>query len=498
MTDNDAAETGNNTEKEEKSKQSLDLESKMKVKLSKDDFNQWYPDVIELATLSDKRYPVKGMNVWTPYGWKLMLNIDNEIRALLDGTGHGEVCFPLLIPKTEFAKEAEHIKGFDAQVYWVTHAGTTELDIPLLLRPTSETAMYPIFQLWIRSHSDLPLKTYQLVNTFRYETKQTRSFIRIREIHFFEAHTCHADFDDAEKQIHEDLEIMKKLASKMCLPYLAAKRPDWDKFAGAFYSIGIDCIMPTGRALQLASIHQYRDNFSKAYDIIYEDVDGSKKHVHQTTYGMSERLIGAIVGTHGDNKGLRLPPELAPIQIVFVPIFKKELKEQILEKCRELKTALVNENYRVHIDDREIRPGSKYYDWEIKGVPLRIELGPRDLENKTVVMVRRDTGEKDTVAWQDLNAAVEKSLEAIAGNMLQEADTFLQTKIKTVDDLREAAEWDGIVYGGWCGETDCGLQMEEYLDRNMLGIPIDSKKFKGGCMQCGKPTDVGVYLAKTY
>jgi prolyl-tRNA synthetase len=496
MSENKQAETP--VDDDEGSKQSLDLESKMKVKLDKSDFNQWYPDVIDLANLSDKRYPIKGMNVWTPYGWKLMLNIDTEIRSLLNATDHGEVCFPLLIPKTEFAKEAEHIKGFDAQVYWVTHAGTTELEIPLLLRPTSETAMYPIFKLWIRSHSDLPLKTYQLVNTFRYETKQTRSFIRIREIHFFEAHTCHADFEDAEKQIAEDLDIMERLAAKMCLPYLAAKRPDWDKFAGAFYSIGIDCIMPTGRALQLASIHQYMENFSKAYEIMYEDSDGSKKHVHQTTYGMSERLIGAIVGVHGDNKGLRLPPELAPIQIVIVPILKKDIREQVLEKCTELGKELKKQKYRVHIDDRDLRPGTKYYDWELKGVPLRIEVGPRDLQNETAVLVRRDTGDKDTVTWGELSQAVDRTLADIAENLFSEAKEYLEKQIKPVDDLREAAEWEGIVYGGWCGETDCGIQMEEFLDRNMLGIPIAKKDFKGGCMQCGKPTEIGVYLAKTY
>jgi prolyl-tRNA synthetase len=480
------------------SKQALDLEGKMKVKLDKSNFNDWYPDVIELANLSDKRYPVKGMNVWTPYGWKLMLNIDNAIRADLDRTGHGEVCFPLLIPKTEFAKEAEHIKGFDEQVYWVTHSGITELEIPLLLRPTSETAMYPIFALWVRSHSDLPLKTYQIVNTFRYETKQTRSFIRIREIHFFEAHTCHADFEDAEKQIREDLDIMARLAAKLCIPYLATKRPDWDKFAGAFYSIGIDCIMPTGRALQLASIHQYKENFSKAYGIEFEDSKGEHRNVHQTTYGMSERLIGAVVGIHGDNKGIKLPPAFAPIQMVIVPILSKEMQTEVTDKSAEIKTELETLGHRVHLDLRDIRPGNKYYDWEIKGVPLRIELGPRDFKNQTVVLVRRDTGEKETVSWQDLSSAVDRTLDSIAENLYNYAKKLMESFIKTVDDLESAAKWDGIIHTGWCGEQDCGIQLEEYLDRNVLGVPDGSEEFKGNCLQCGKPTTTEIYIAKTY
>jgi prolyl-tRNA synthetase len=482
----------------DESKQSMNLETKMKVKLNKDNFNDWYPDVIELANLSDKRYPVKGMNVWTAYGWKLMLNIDNAIRHEFDSTDHGEVNFPLLIPKTEFAKEAEHIKGFDEQVYWVTHSGKTELDIPLLLRPTSETAMYPMFQLWIRSHSDLPLKTYQIVNTFRYETKQTRSFIRIREIHFFEAHTCHTDFEDAEKQILENMEIMERLAAKLCMPYLATKRPDWDKFAGAFYTIGIDCIMPTGRTLQLASIHQYKENFSQAYNIIYEDADGNKKHVHQTTYGMSERLIGAIVGVHGDNKGIRQPPELAPIQIVVVPILSKDARTEVIDKSNEICKDLKKLNYRVHLDMRDIRPGNKYYDWELKGVPLRIEIGPRDLKNKTMVLVRRDTGEKETVPLPDMAAAVERILKGIAENLFAEAKQLMDDKIKTINDLEEAAKWDGIIHTGWCGEQDCGLQLEEYLDRSILGVPTETSDFKGSCLQCGAPTEKEIYIAKTY
>jgi prolyl-tRNA synthetase len=247
-----------------------------------ENFSEWYNEIVELAGLTDKRYPIKGMNVWPAYGWKAMQLIDHFIRRELDATNHGEVNFPLLIPETEFKKEKEHIKGFDAEVYWVTHAGLNPLDIRLLLRPTSETAMYPIFALWIRSHSDLPLKTYQIVNTFRYETKQTRAFIRVREIHFFESHTCHATEEEAQQQVEEDFAILENLMIHLCLPYRLLKRTEWDKFPGAYYTVGIDTYMPGGRSLQLGSIHHYRENFSRPFEIKFEDKDGGTKYVHQT------------------------------------------------------------------------------------------------------------------------------------------------------------------------------------------------------------------------
>jgi len=214
-----------------------------------EDFSEWYASVIEKAELRDKRYPIKGMDVWLPYGWAIMKRVDQAWREEFDATGHREVNFPLLTPETEFKKEAEHVKGFEPDVYWVTHGGLNPLDIRLVLRPTSETAMYPMFALWIRSHADLPLKLYQIVSTFRYETKMTRTFLRVREIHFFESHTAHATFEDAEQQIQEDLQIHERLMRRFCLPYLVSKRPDWDKFPGAHYSLGADTLLPSGRAL---------------------------------------------------------------------------------------------------------------------------------------------------------------------------------------------------------------------------------------------------------
>ncbi len=301
-----------------------------------EEFSEWYNGIIDRAELSDKRYPIKGMNVWRPYGLAIMKLIDQAMREEFDSTGHGEVNFPVLIPETEFQKEADHVKGFEGDVFWVTRGGFNELDVKLVLRPTSETAMYPMFKLWIRSHADLPLKVYQIVPVFRYETKMTRSFMRVREIHFFEAHTAHATFEDAEQQIREDLQTNERLMRLLALPYLVSKRPDWDKFPGAYYSLGSDTLLPSGRSLQLATFHQYRDNFAKVYDVTYETESGEHKHVYQTTDGMSERILGALLAIHGDEKGLVLPPAAAPVQAVIVPVLEKGKQEEMLLEAQRL------------------------------------------------------------------------------------------------------------------------------------------------------------------
>ncbi|HIF91142.1 MAG TPA: proline--tRNA ligase, partial [Candidatus Poseidoniales archaeon] len=364
-----------------------------------DNFNEWYPFMVEAAELVDKRYPIKGMDVWRPYGWKTMKLIDELTHNEMDRTGHEEVRFPLLIPENllekenalvaklkrareegvdvEDLREEDEEGGFKKEVYWVKHAGDNDLDIPMFLRPTSETAMYTMFPLWIRSHKDLPLKVYQMVNTFRYETKQTRSFIRVREIHFFEAHTAHADEECASRQIAQDLEIVNNLMHDLCLPVIKAKRPEWDTFPGAWYTIGIDAIMPNGRTLQVASCHHYRDQWAKAFDITYENLDAEQQHCHQTTYGMSERLVGAIVGMHGDDNGLIMPPAIAPYQVVICPMIKKDSDVDTVAISNDIAKQLRANGLRVKVDSRDIRAGQKYYDWEIKGVPLRLDIGPR-------------------------------------------------------------------------------------------------------------------------
>ena len=472
-------------------------EGKLEVK-KEENFAEWYLEIVQKTGLSDNRYPIKGMNVWTPYGWKIMSLIDGFIRAEMEKSNHQEVCFPLLIPKTEFAKEAQHIKGFDAEVYWVTHAGTNLLDIPLLLRPTSETAMYSMFKLWVRSHADLPLKIFQIVNTFRYETKQTRPFIRIREIHFFEAHTCHEDFEDAEKQIKEDLVIMEKVGEHICVPYIVDKRPEWDKFPGAFYSLGADCLMPNGRALQIGTVHEYKENFSKPYDITYESDSGEHKHVHQTTYGMSERLLGAVIGIHGDNKGLILPPDIAPFQVVVVPIFDKDSKETVLGAAKKIVEELKTLKLRVHMDDREMRPGAKFYHWEFLGVPLRIELGPKDMAKGVVTFFRRDLGKKDTHPDKDIVKAVTETLAAINKDMFVKAKAILDGNIKEVKDPKDGKSHEGIVRMAWCGDEKCAKAMEEGSGKGVLGTSVALEGKMGQCAVCNKDTSSWVHLANTY
>ncbi len=463
-----------------------------------EDFSEWYNEAIEKAELTDKRYPVKGMNIWKPYGWKLMRLIDEETRKLVEETGHQEVKFPLLIPEEEFKKEADHIKGFDEQVFWVSHAGKNELDIPLLLRPTSETAMYPIFDLWVRSHADLPLKIHQFVNVFRYETKQTRAFMRMREIHFFEAHTCHASNDEAEEQIKEDFEIMDALTKKLCLPYLKLQRTDWDKFPGADYSVGADAFMPTGKLLQIAGIHQYKTNFAKAYDITFEDESGDHKHVYQTTYGMSERLIGAIAAIHGDDNGVVIPPEIAPIQVRIIPIAYGEDTE-LKEFCENTKNKLMENGFRADIDDREdIRPGSKFFDSEQMGIPLRLDIGRKEMEKNTITVVRRDTGQKDTIPAEELIKRLKDTSDAMQKELYQRAKDELDSNIIDAKDFEDMTE-QKIYRTGWCGELECGQYIEEVADRDILGSRYgESDTYNGRCLSCGKPTDKAVYLCKTH
>jgi len=463
-----------------------------------EDFNEWYNEIVELADLCDKRYPIKGMNVWKPYGWKLMNNVDSLTRYEMEKTNHQEVYFPLLIPESFFKKEEEHIEGFGSEVYWITHAGTNKLEERWLLRPTSETAMYPIFSLWIRSHSDLPLKTFQIVNTFRYETKQTRAFIRVREIHFFEAHTCHTDFEDAERQVEEDKAIADRLLKKLCLPYIFSKRPDWDKFAGAHYTISIDVLMPSGRTLQIGSIHQYKDNFAKPYEISYETEEGTHTYCHQTTYGMSERLLGALIGVHGDNKGLVMPPAVAPIQVVIIPIIFKGKEKNVLDVCNKLHKKLTEDNIRSHIDDREITPGNKYYDWELKGVPLRVEIGPNDVEKKEIVIVQRNTGKKRSILQEKAEKTIKGELDTIANTLFTNAKKLLDENMQRVHTIDEAKERKGIIEIPWCGNKDCAMDVENILEGNTLGEPIDKGTCDYSCPICRGAAKTWMRFAKTY
>lgn len=464
----------------------------------KNSFSEWYNDIIERAQILDIRYPVKGNYVWFPYGFKVRKHVLRVLRRLLDETGHEEALFPLLIPEQEFAKEAKHIRGFEDQVYWVTHGGLDPLNVKLALRPTSETAIYPIYKVWIRSHADMPLKVYQIVNVFRYETKHTRPLIRLREITTFkEAHTAHATKEDAKRQVQEAVDVYKKFFDTLGIPYTITRRPDWDKFPGAEYTTAFDTIFPDGKALQIGTVHNLGQNFAKTFEITFENPKGEQEYIFQTCYGISDRCIAALIATHGDDKGLCIPPDVAPIQCVIIPIWYKENQDEVNREIEKLAQEL--DGLRVHIDDRDIRPGSKYFDWEIKGVPLRLELGPKDIKEKKVMTVRRDTGEKSSITRKDVRAGVQKILDNISKDMKTRARKELEDKIHESTDLEEAAKiikaGKGIVRAGWCRDAACAKKIEK-MDITVLGLMDEDAPTD--CIVCKGKTKVKIQMGKSY
>jgi len=468
----------------------------------KSDFSAWCNDVLWRAEIMDVRYPVKGLYVWFPFGFGLRRHTYAILRGLLDGSGHDETLFPLLIPKTEFMKEAEHIKGFEEEVYWVTHGGLTELDVPLALRPTSETAMYPMFALWVRSHADLPIKIYQIVNTFRYETKHTRPLIRLREITSFkEAHTAHATWDEAAAQVETALSLYTQFYDDLCIPVIISRRPDWDKFPGADYTMAVDALMPDGRTLQVGTAHHLGTHFSKTFNITYEDATGEQQFVSQTCYGISERCIAAAIGVHGDDRGLVLPPKVAPVQVVIIPIIMKKQAEEVRAAAEALKAELEATGLRVKVDDRELRPGAKYYHWEMRGVPLRIEVGPRDLAAGTVVAATRD-GEKMTLLRAGLAGEIPSVLAAFAGRLREQAEASLTSRIVQAESVDAAVEATktGIAVVNWCGDEACAEAIEKETNASVLGTEVRSAhigKSEGACIVCGRP-GTSTVIARTY
>jgi prolyl-tRNA synthetase len=467
------------------------------------EFSEWFHNILEEAEIIDTRYPIKGMHVWLPQGFKIRKHTLNILKEILD-EDHEEVLFPLLIPEDELAKEAIHVKGFESEVYWVTHGGLTELNKKLALRPTSETAMYPMFSLWVRSHTDLPMKFYQVVNTFRYETKHTRPLIRVREITTFkEAHTVHATKEEADMQVERAIEIYETFFHELGIPYTISKRPEWDKFPGADYTMAFDTLLPDGKTLQIATVHNLGQTFAKTFNITYEALEGEHEYAYQTCYGLSDRVIASIIGIHGDESGLCLSPAVAPYQMVIVPIIFKKGGEEVLDFCRKLEEKLKGEGFRVHFDDRDIRAGKKYYEWEMRGVPLRLEVGPRDIANKKVVTVRRDNGEKE---FRDFNPEtfiddITSLMEKINIDMNKKAWKSFEDEIRTVESIEEVKktidELGGIISFDWCGDESCGKDLEETAGVDVLGIQSESEEGKV-CMNCGKPAKHVALMAKTY
>ncbi|MDP2845047.1 MAG: proline--tRNA ligase [Candidatus Methanoperedens sp.] len=467
---------------------------------AKSNFSEWYNELLLAGEIMDVRYPVKGLYVWFPFGFDVRKRTYAIIRELLD-KDHKEALFPLLIPENEFMKEAEHIKGFEDEVYWVTHGGKNELDVKLALRPTSETAIYPMYKVWVRSHADLPIKIYQIVNTFRYETKHTRPLIRLREITSFkEAHTVHATWDDAAGQVKEATRIYQEFYRRLAIPTIVSKRPEWDKFPGADYTMAVDTLMPDNKTLQIGTAHHLGSNFAKTFDIKYEDINGEQVYAQQTCYGISERSIAALISIHGDDRGLVFPPEVAPIQVVVIPIlFGKS--DEITKACRDVANRLEEKGLRVVLDESDDRPGAKYYKWEMKGVPLRVEIGPRDLKNNAATIVRRDSKSKETAPLDNIVEEVKKRFEDIRSNLFEKAENSLKERIfycNTLEDVKNKIP-DGIARIPWCGERSCGLSMEEAVGAGILGIPEgELGRGAGSCPICKKETGNIAIMAKTY
>jgi prolyl-tRNA synthetase len=464
----------------------------------KEEFSEWYHELLMAAEILDNRYPVKGMSVWFPFGFAVRKNVYGIIRQLLD-VDHQEAEFPLMIPENEFMKEAQHIKGFEDEVYWVTSGGTSPLEVKLALRPTSETAIYPMFKLWIRSHADLPLKIYQIVNTFRYETKHTRPLIRDREISSFkEAHTAHATWEEAASQVDVAIQRYSEFYRRLAIPFLVSRRPSWDKFPGADYTIAVDVVMPDGKTLQVGTAHHLGSTFARTYEITYEDENGEQKLINQTCYGISERCIAALISVHGDDRGLVLPWEVAPVQIVIVPILLGD-KENVLETARDLSNVLAGACVRVRLDAGDERPGAKFYKWEMKGVPIRLEVGPRDIEKGVVTIARRD-GIKKVVPMNDLLSAIAGEANELQAALWDRAEKFMESRICEVTGIIEAKDQtqQGVAIVPWCGSEECGHVLEDKVEANMLGEPQFRTFQEAACAVCGTETTKRTYMARQY
>jgi prolyl-tRNA synthetase len=465
----------------------------------KKDFSTWLNDIIDRAEILDIRYPIKGTYVWYPYGHKIRSHILTLLRSLLDDSGHEEALFPLLIPEEEFMKEAIHVKGFEDEVYWVTHGGLQELNVKLAIRPTSETAIYPMFALWIRSHADMPLRIYQIVNVFRYETKSTRPLIRLREITTFkEAHTAHSSYEDAEKQVEIAISIYKEFFTELGIPYVVTKRPEWDKFPGAIYTMAFDTVLPDGKTLQIGTVHNLGTNFAKTFDITFENEAGKQEHAYQTCYGISDRIIASLIAIHGDDKGLCLLPKIAPYQIIIVPIIFKG-KEEIVQKAVDSAFKELD-GFRLRVDSTEATPGNKFYHWEMKGAPIRIEIGPRDAEGGSAVLVRRDNMEKRAVAIPNLKREVQETLDKVSVDMKKEALEEMNLWISDAGSIEEAEEKlsniGGILRTSWCGEKGCGMEIEEVLNATLLGTY--EKKTRDKCVNCDEEGKHPLLISKSY
>ncbi len=432
-----------------------------------------------------------------PYGYAIWENIQTELDKRFKATGHQNAYFPLLIPMSYFTKEAEHVEGFAPEVAVVTHAGGEELAEPLAIRPTSETIIGNMYSKWIQSYRDLPVLMNQWANVMRWE-KTTRPFLRTSEFLWQEGHTAHATEEEAEQETMKMLGVYKEFAENvLAIPVICGKKTEKDKFAGAVATYGMEAMMKDGKSLQAGTSHYLGQNFAKAFDIKFLDKDGAQKYVYTSSWGVSTRLIGALIMAHGDSRGLVLPPKVAPVQVVIVPIAAK--KGGVIEKCAEVKSALESAGVRVVLDDGEQSPGWKFNEWEMKGVPLRIELGPRDIEEGKALIFRRDTLSKEAYALDGIAEEAVKLLETVQQDMLEAARVRRDGRIvcaDTLDGILNGVESGNFVKAGWCGCRECEDKIKAETAASARVYAEGESREK--CAVCGKKAKHVVYFARAY
>ncbi|MGB4645444.1 MAG: proline--tRNA ligase [Dictyoglomaceae bacterium] len=468
----------------------------------KEDFSKWYTDVILKAKLADYS-PIKGCMVIRPYGYAIWENIQRLLDERIKNTGHENAYFPLFIPKSFLEKEAEHVEGFSPEVAWVTKGGGEDLLEPLAVRPTSESIICSMYAQWIQSWRDLPVLINQWANVVRWE-KETRPFLRTTEFLWQEGHTAHRTKEEAEEETLKMLSVYKDFVEEdLSIPVIAGKKTENEKFAGALHTYSIEVLLKDGRALQAGTSHNLGQHFAKAFDIMFQDLDGERKYVWQTSWGLSTRIIGALIMTHGDDYGLVLPPKVAPYQIVIIPIWKNESdKEKVYRYVDEI-YKILSRQFRVKVDnDEEHTPGWKFNEWELRGVPIRLEIGPKEAEKDEIFVARRDLRTKTSIKREIMVEEISNLLKDIQKSLFDKAMKFREERTYEVEDFNTFKDImdtkRGFVKASWCGDGDCELKIKELTGATIRNIPIDWEEEDGKCILCGKKTKIKVLFAKAY
>jgi prolyl-tRNA synthetase len=477
--------------------------AEIKITKRSEDFSRWYTDVIAAAELADYG-PVKGCMIIRPNGYAIWEKMQQALDAMFKETGHQNAYFPLLIPESFLHKEAEHVEGFAPEVAVVTHGGGQKLEEPLVVRPTSETIIWDSYRNWIQSYRDLPLLINQWCNVVRWELR-TRLFLRTTEFLWQEGHTAHATYEDAEEETLRMLGIYHRFAEEyIALPVIEGRKTDKEKFAGAHHTYSIEAMMGDGKALQAGTSHNLAQNFAKAFDVTFQTEKGTREYVYATSWGLTTRMIGALVMAHGDDNGIIIPPKLATIQVVVVPIFRKpEERERVLQAVDKFTSGFKAAGIGFKVDDREQHsPGWKFNEWEKRGIPLRIEVGPKDLEKSQVMLARRDNREKTAVSQDGLERAVPEMLAAIQKGLYDRALEFREKHSYRIDDYSKFLEIldgeGGFIWSHWCGSGECEDQIKEETKATIRNIPRDSPDENGKCVKCGAKSERRVIFARAY